>query len=157
VPSRSRKSITVSMHHKNILWMIGYHKTENSSVLVFPFAARWSLDKNLPGNKNILRMIGYHKTEKSSALVFPFVARWSLDKNLPGKFLLPIYSFQNLHLVVEIAFGFYMILATVGDSSQIFTSLFFLFYNFIIEYPGIFPDYIYLWDTANKFGLSLVR
>lgn len=45
----AEKASAVSMHHKNILRMIGYHKTENSSVLVFPFAARWSLDKNLPG------------------------------------------------------------------------------------------------------------
>ncbi|KAE8009440.1 hypothetical protein FH972_005877 [Carpinus fangiana] len=45
----AEKASAVSMHHKNILRMIAYHKTENSSVLVFPFAARWNLDKNLPG------------------------------------------------------------------------------------------------------------
>jgi hypothetical protein len=37
------------MHHKNILRLIGYHKTENTVVLVFPFAERGSFDKNLLG------------------------------------------------------------------------------------------------------------
>lgn len=45
----AEKTSAVSMHHKNILRLIGYHKTENTAVLVFPFAERGSLDKNLPG------------------------------------------------------------------------------------------------------------
>ncbi|PON65850.1 Tyrosine-protein kinase [Parasponia andersonii] len=38
-----------SMRHKNILRLIGYHQSDNTTFLVFPFAERGTLDSNLNG------------------------------------------------------------------------------------------------------------
>lgn len=39
----------LSMSHKNIMRLIGYHQSDNSTFLVFPFAERGTLDSNLNG------------------------------------------------------------------------------------------------------------
>lgn len=45
----AEKMIAVSMHHKNILRMIGYHQTANAISLAFPFATKGSLERLLYG------------------------------------------------------------------------------------------------------------
>jgi hypothetical protein len=44
---KAEKTSAVSMCHKNILRLIGYHKTENAAILVFPSAEKGSLDMHL--------------------------------------------------------------------------------------------------------------
>lgn len=45
----AEKMIAVSMHHKNILGMIGYHQTANAISLAFPFTTQGTLERFLYG------------------------------------------------------------------------------------------------------------
>ncbi|KAF3961231.1 hypothetical protein CMV_014129 [Castanea mollissima] len=42
---KAEKTSAISMYHKNILRLIGYHMTENTMILVFPSVERGSLDE----------------------------------------------------------------------------------------------------------------
>ncbi|XP_059625328.1 G-type lectin S-receptor-like serine/threonine-protein kinase At1g34300 [Cornus florida] len=43
----TEKRAALSMHHNNIMGLIGYHKSENDTILVFPHPARGTLDRYL--------------------------------------------------------------------------------------------------------------
>ncbi|KAK1398837.1 Protein kinase domain-containing protein [Heracleum sosnowskyi] len=45
----AEKMIAVSMHHKNILRLLGYHQTANAISLAFPFPAKGTLERFLHG------------------------------------------------------------------------------------------------------------
>nr|XP_023907243.1 probable inactive receptor kinase At4g23740 [Quercus suber] len=47
---KAEKTSAISMYHKNILRLIGCHKTENTMILVFPSVERGSLDELLCSN-----------------------------------------------------------------------------------------------------------
>ncbi|KAK1398831.1 hypothetical protein POM88_008694 [Heracleum sosnowskyi] len=48
----AEKMIAVSMHHKNILRLLGYHQTANAISLAFPFPAKGTLERFLHATKN---------------------------------------------------------------------------------------------------------
>ncbi|KAJ7973000.1 Tyrosine-protein kinase [Quillaja saponaria] len=50
----AEKKAALSMHHKNILGLIGYYKSEKTTILVSPYASRGTLEKNLFGFKGKL-------------------------------------------------------------------------------------------------------
>ncbi|PSR85976.1 G-type lectin S-receptor-like serine/threonine-protein kinase [Actinidia chinensis var. chinensis] len=47
----AEKKAASSMYHKNILGLIGYHKSDYATVLVHPFSRQGTLDKYLHGSK----------------------------------------------------------------------------------------------------------
>lgn len=48
---KAEKKAALSMHHKNILGLSGYYKGKNSTILVYPFTRRWTLDRFLHDSK----------------------------------------------------------------------------------------------------------
>ncbi|KAK1398842.1 hypothetical protein POM88_008707 [Heracleum sosnowskyi] len=48
----AEKMIAVSMHHKNILRLLGYHRTANAISLALPFPAKGTLERFLHATKN---------------------------------------------------------------------------------------------------------
>ncbi|XAR58408.1 Non-specific serine/threonine protein kinase [Bertholletia excelsa] len=45
------KRAALSMYHKNILGLIGYHKSKNGTILVYPFSRRRTLERFIYGSK----------------------------------------------------------------------------------------------------------
>lgn len=45
----AEKKAALSLHHKNILGLIGYHRNENETILVFPFDMEMTLERCLCG------------------------------------------------------------------------------------------------------------
>ncbi|KAL7172093.1 hypothetical protein ACSBR2_031731 [Camellia fascicularis] len=47
----AEKKAALTLHHKNIQGLIGYHKSESATVVVYPFTRRWILDRLIHGSK----------------------------------------------------------------------------------------------------------
>ncbi|CAL5333012.1 unnamed protein product [Camellia sinensis] len=47
----AEKKAALTLHHKNIQGLIGYHKGESATVVVYPFTRRWILDRFIHGSK----------------------------------------------------------------------------------------------------------
>ncbi|KAF5931401.1 hypothetical protein HYC85_032274 [Camellia sinensis] len=47
----AEKKAALTLHHKNIQGLIGYHKSESATVVVYPFTRRWILDRFIHGSK----------------------------------------------------------------------------------------------------------